>query len=297
VTDGESITAAAGRGRIQGAFGSAGRGIARSVRRALTRESLTRLFWQLCVAAGILLLWEYLPEWGWLSHRYRFLNPFFISSPTRVWTALVDLSTGHHDNGILLWPYLRTTVEAAAIGSAIGLSLGALLGLIFSDNVGLSKIARPFIVLANSVPRIAIIPIFVVLVGPTMRASILNVVAVVFFIGFFNAFEGGCSVSEPVLEDARLLGASRFEVMRSIRLPLVLTWTFAAVPNAISFGIVIAVGTELLAGVQGVGVLLENSTASVQASVTFAIIVALSVVGLLMYWLAALLRDLVIRWD
>jgi NitT/TauT family transport system permease protein len=269
----------------------------RILRRATSRARILRLAAQLTVAAAVLLAWEYLPRISWLAHRYRFLNPFFISSPTKVWTAFIDLATGSHDNGVLLWPYLWVTVQSAIIGSTIGLVLGALFGLILSDNLELSRIARPFIVLLNSVPRIAVIPIFVVLVGPTMRASILNVVAVVFFIGFFNAFEGGCSASVPMLEDARLLGASRFEVMRSIRLPLVLTWTFAAVPNAISFGIVIAVGTELLAGVQGVGVLLENTTASVQSSFTFAIIVALSVVGLLMYAVAAILRDLVIRWE
>jgi NitT/TauT family transport system permease protein len=267
------------------------------IRRVTTRERVVRLTAQIAVAVTLLLLWEYLPKIDWLSNRYRFLNPFFISSPTQVWTALQNLATGTNDNGVEIWPYLWVTVQSAIIGSVIGLILGALFGLILSDNLWLSRIARPFIVLLNSVPRIAIIPIFVVLVGPTMRASILNVVAVVFFIGFFNAFEGGCSASTPMLEDAKLLGASKFEVMRSIRLPLVLTWTFAAVPNAISFGIVIAVGTELLAGVQGVGVLLENSTASVQASYTFAIIVALSIVGLLMYAVASILRDLVIRWE
>lgn len=273
------------------------RGPGRLVRRGVSRERLLTLAGQIAAAAALLLGWQYLPQVSWLSHHFRFMDPFFISSPSRVSVALYDLATGTNDNGILLWPYLETTVEAAAVGAAIGLVVGAVLGLILSDNATLARIARPFIVLANSVPRIAVIPIFVVIVGPTVRASILNVVVVVTFIGFFNAFEGGCSVSTPILEDAKLLGASRFEVMRSIRLPLVLRWTFAAVPNAISFGIVIAVGTELLAGVRGMGELLTTATASVQASLTFAVIVALSVVGLAMYAIAVKLRDFVLRWD
>jgi NitT/TauT family transport system permease protein len=255
-----------------------------------------RLILQLGLAAFILLSWEYLPTIGFVSSHVSFLDPFFISSPTEIASKLWGLMTGNNDNRVTLWPYLWTTLSATLLGSAIGLLLGALFGLVFSNNRRLSEVVRPFLILANSVPRVAIIPIFVVMMGPTLGASVVSVVAVVFFLGFFNAFEGGLSVREPLIENAHLLGASSFEIMRSIRLPMVLTWTFASVPNAISFGLVVAVTTELLAGIPGMGTLILTATANLQVAETFAMITILSVVGLVLYGGAVALKGYVIHW-
>ena len=252
---------------------------------------------QASLAATFLVCWQFLPTIHFLAHHFRVLDPFYVSSPTQVWDKLRYLITGDPQTGTTMWPYLWTTVSSTVEGTVIGLLLGALAGLIFSNNERLGEIIRPFIILANSVPRVAIIPISVVLFGPTPRASVFNVITVVFFVGFFNAFEGGRSVKPAILDNAALLGASSFSVMRSIRLPMVLTWTFAAVPNAISFGLVVAVTTELLAGIQGMGALLQTATSNVQTATTFAIIVALSVVGLLLYFLAVGLRRALIRWE
>jgi NitT/TauT family transport system permease protein len=207
---------------------------------------------------------------------------------------LVDISTGR--TGISVWPYLWITIESSVAGTTIGLVLGALFGLIFSNSPRVAEVVRPFIVLANSVPRIALIPLFVLLLGTTVEASIVNVVAIVFFLAFFNAFEGGCSIPTPMLENAIILGAGPIEIMRFIRLPMVLTWTFATVPNAISFGVIVAVTTDLLSGIPGMGALLLSATLNVQSALTFAIIIVLSLLGLILYSGATLLRNRVIRW-
>ena len=257
---------------------------------------LKRLVMQVVLGAAFLAAWQYLPTVPWLSEHLTLFNRFYISSPSVVWSEVVAVGTGGA-NGVRVWPYLWTTVEAAVAGSAIGLILGALFGLIFSNSRKLSQVVRPYIVLANSVPRVALIPIFVLLLGPSTGAEIAAVIAVVFFLGFFNAFEGGCRIPRPILENALLLGAGPLEVMRFIRLPQVVTWTFATIPNAIAFGLVTAVTTELLAGIQGMGALLLTSTSNVEASLTFTVIVYLSVTGLLLYSGAVLLRRSVIRWE
>jgi len=251
---------------------------------------------QLLLATVVLLGWEYLPRIEVISSNIRFLDPFFISSPSAISRSLIGLLTGDNDNKITLWPYLWVTLSATILGSSIGLALGALCGLIFSNNQKLSEVVRPFLILANSVPRVAIIPIFVVMLGPTVAASVVSVIAVVFFLGFFNAFEGGISIKESLVENAKLLGAGPIDIMRSIRLPMVLTWTFAAVPNAISFGLIVAVTTELLAGIPGIGSLILTATANIQVALTFALIVALSVVGLVLYWGAVALKSRLIHW-
>lgn len=255
-----------------------------------------RTLLQIGLAVLFLLAWEFLPKIKFLSTNFRFLDSFFISSPTATWHSLVGLLTGQNDNRITLWPYLWVTVSSTLAGTLIGLVLGGLCGLVFSNNRRLSEVVQPFLILANTVPRVAIIPIFVVMLGPTMGASILSVVAVVFFLVFFNAFEGGISIKESLVENAVLLGAGPIDVMRSIRLPMVLTWTFASVPNAISFGLVVAVTTELLAGIPGMGSLILTATANLQVAMTFAMIVALSAVGLILYWGSVFLQRRIIHW-
>jgi NitT/TauT family transport system permease protein len=175
--------------------------------------------------------------------------------------------------------------------------LGAVFGLVFSSFPLLAQVANAYIVLFNSIPRVALIPIFVLLVGATIAASVISVVTIVFFLGFFNAFEGGRAVQQEMIDNAQLLGASRWKILLYVRAPSAGAWTFAAVPNAISFGLIVAVTTELLAGIQGIGALLLTSTTNIEANVTFAVIVILSVVGLILYWGSTLLRDRLLRWQ
>ncbi|UPJ71834.1 ABC transporter permease subunit [Bradyrhizobium sp. 187] len=289
----EIVSAASGRQDI---------GLAEMPAPAATRKSagiswpVQCLLIQIALSVVFLLGWQYLPTIKLLSQNIKVFDSFFISSPTAVARDIVGLMTGENDNRITLWPFLWTTVVATVLGTSIGLILGALAGLLVSNSEKLGDVTRPFLVIANSIPRVAIIPIFVVLAGPTLAASVISIVAVVFFVAFFNALEGGRSIQPAILENAKLLGAGDYQIMRSIRLPMVLTWTFAAIPNAISFGLIVAVTTELLAGIPGMGALLLSATANIQAGLTFAIIVILSVVGLCLYWGTTAIRNRVIHW-
>lgn len=252
---------------------------------------------QVAIACAFIAAWELLPRIDALSSQFKFLNAFFISSPSEVADWLGRLLLGLNDSTVSAWPYLWLTVYSTVLGVVIGLVLGALAGLIFSNAPRAAEVVRPFVVLANSIPRVAVIPIFVVMLGPTAQASILSIVTVVFFLGFFNAFEGGISIPRPVIDNAKLLGASQWSQMRYIRLPRVLSWTFAALPNAISFGLIVAVTTELLAGVRGMGELLQTSMLNANSGLTFAVIAILSVVGLLMHGCGVLIRNRLLRWE
>lgn len=267
--------------------------------RSNKKWQVTRLALQVLITLGFLLAWEFLPKLTFLHDNIRFLDPFVISAPTRTAATVRDLmfnqSFGSR-TAVNLWPYLFYTLQATLCGTAIGIVVGALTGLLFSQSRSLSEVMQPFIVMLNTVPRVALIPIFVIIAGPTIAAETLSVFAVVFFLAFFNSFEGGRSISPAMIDNARLLGASSVGVMATIRLPIVVKWTFAIVPNAISFGLVIAVTTELLAGLRGMGQLLLAATTSLDSDLTFAVIVVLAVVGLVLYALSKLLYRQVVRW-
>ncbi|HVW90538.1 MAG TPA: ABC transporter permease subunit [Gaiellaceae bacterium] len=251
-------------------------------------------FWRAAITVIFLVAWEYLPHWGWLHSRVHWVDPFFISSPSRAYHELEHLFTGTH--GPSVWPYLENTLKATFLGTAIGLAIGLVAGAVLSDSPRLAQIVAPFITMMNSIPRIALIPIVVLIVGPTLKASVVSAVLVVTFIAFFNALQGGRSVQPHVLQNARLLGANRWQIMFRVRFPYVLMWTFAALPNAIAFGLLTVVTTELLTGSRGMGNLVFSATTNVDATLSVAVVVILSVVGATIVALTEQLQRRLLHW-
>ncbi|HWL43681.1 MAG TPA: ABC transporter permease subunit [Ilumatobacter sp.] len=235
---------------------------------------------QALIIAVFLLLWEYLPQYGPARNSFRFLDPFFISSPSKVAKNLRALAVG--DNTVLIWPYFWASVKASITGVFVGTFFGALAGLVLSNSQVLNAILRPFLVALNAVPRVALIPVIVLICGPTQRSSVITAVLVIFFLVFFNAFEGGRSVPAEVVQNARLLGASRRDVLFRIRARYVLGWTFAALPNAVSFGFISVVTSEILTGTRGLGRLIADSLSTIQPALTFSVVFILSAVGLVL---------------
>jgi NitT/TauT family transport system permease protein len=264
-------------------------------RRAARRRRGRIIAVQLLILVAFLLMWEFLPKVGWLSDRLTFLDPYFISSPSEIWATLGDLASGR-DNSPEMWPFARATVEASLIGTFLGTVLGAGAGLVLSNSRMLSDVLRPFIIALNAVPRIALIPIIVIIFGPTMKASVFTAITVVFFVVFFNAYEGGRTVPPQVLENARLLGASKTQLMWRVRWPHVLAWTVTALPNAVSFGLVSVVTAEILTGTVGMGRLLLDSVTTVQASLTFAVVVVLSILGIVLVAIAEVIQRRWLHW-
>lgn len=250
---------------------------------------------QFIIVAAFLTAWEYLPRIHALSQNVRFLDPFFISSPSAVVSTLWGFMTASGGRPYI-WPYLWDTLSSALLGTFIGIGLGAAVGLVLSNSPRTYELLRPFIVALNAVPRIAIIPIFVILLGPSKSAAVVTAVTVVFFVVFFNALEGGRTVPAEMLNNVRLLGGSRTEVMVHVRLPFVLAWTVAVLPNAVSFGLLIVVAAEVFVGSQGMGRLLMDSVSTLQPELTFAVVMTLSVVGIALVAIADKVTERWLHW-
>jgi NitT/TauT family transport system permease protein len=250
---------------------------------------------QLALFLVFLAAWQWLPTIPWLASKSHVFDSFFVSSPSKIFQRLRELFSGA-DSVTPIWSYIWNTISASTIGLLIGMSLGAVFGLILGSSAVLSDILRPFLVALNAIPRIALIPIVVVLFGPTTLGSITVSVMVTFFVAFFNAYEGARSVAPPLIQNARLLGAGRAGVMRHVRLPYVLAWTIAALPLAATFSVISVVTGELLIGAPGLGLLLGNATSTADATLTFSLVIILSVLGLVTVLGADQISKRVLHW-
>jgi len=119
---------------------------------------------------------------------------------------------------------------------------------------------------------------------------------VVFFVAFFNAFEGGRTVAPHLLDNSSILGASRWQLMWHVRMRYVLAWALAALPLGATFAITTAVTAEILTGYAGMGALITEASSAADASLTFSVVVVLSVVGLGVYGASELLKRRVLYW-
>jgi NitT/TauT family transport system permease protein len=251
--------------------------------------------YQVLLVTAFLAVWQYVPQIPGVQDFTRFLDPYFISSPSRIISKLIDLSTGRNGSP-LVWSYAEPTLWAAVLGTVIGMVGGGCLGLLLSNFAVLSGVLQPFVVAANATPRVALIPIVAILFGPTLTATVIVSIMVVFFVAFFNAYEGGLTVPSHMIQSSRLLGARNWEVLLHVRMPFVLAWTLAAMPLGITFAIISVVTAELVLGYPGMGRLLATASATADSSLTFAVAIFLAVIGVAVVTLADTLKSRILHW-
>jgi NitT/TauT family transport system permease protein len=249
---------------------------------------------QLALILLALAAWQFLPSVQALANHSNLFNRFFISSPSDIASRLRSLFASSGPNSI--WPYLWKTVGASVVGLVIGVVLGVAVGLILGSSSFWSAVLRPFLVAFNAVPRIALIPIVVIVFGTTFRSQVVMSVLIVFFVVFFNAYEGALSPPQARLQNARLLGATPFQLTYRVRLPYVWVWTLAALPVAATFSVITVVTGEILTGYPGLGQLISTAESSADATLTFAVVVVLSVLGLVVVGICELIRRRALHW-
>jgi NitT/TauT family transport system permease protein len=269
--------------------------IAQQLAAARRRRSVVLHSWQIVIVAAVLAAWEWIPQIPGAAGAAPFLDRFFISSPSAIGREIWYLASGGH-NTSSIWPALGRTVLTSLAGTVAAIIIGGLAGLLLGNYRSLAQIFAPFIAALNAVPRIALIPVIVLIAGASSRADAITGFTVVFFLVFFSAFEGSRGVPYEMTEMMRIFGASRNGVMFRVRLPYAGAWVFVNLPNIISHGLVGVVTAELFSGGAGVGNLLVTAVDTADSTLTFGVVVYLAIVGLVLILGAGLLRDRLLSW-
>ena len=118
-----------------------------------------------------------------------------------------------------LWPHLAATLWATFLGFVVGVGTGFAAGLFLGQSRRVAAIARPFIVAVNSLPRIAMVPLITMFFGLGVTSKVVMAWFIVFFAVFFNSFQGAREVDRTLVDNSRILGATRWQLMRSVILP------------------------------------------------------------------------------
>jgi NitT/TauT family transport system ATP-binding protein len=258
-------------------------------RHMLSRRARIRLA-QLGLLVLILGLWELLSD----TH---VLDPLIFSHPVGVLQTLVHMLSGQPVEQKNIYPQIWTTFSELAVGFLIGsfLSIGA--GIALARNRTIGRIIEPFILAWFGIPIIAIAPIFVLLLGIGFNSKVGTAVVATFFAVFFQTFAGVSSLKEEYFLLARLMGASRWEVIRKVLLPGSLPFIFIGLRMGIPVAMTGAVVGEFIASSQGLGAFILNASSSFDAAATFAALLLVVIIVTILSQAVRLAEKGVVRWN
>ncbi|MDY7579644.1 ABC transporter permease [Herbaspirillum sp. RTI4] len=188
---------------------------------------------------------------------------------------------------------LTETLLAFAIGTVSGLGMGLWLALAPVA----SAIFDPYVKAANSMPRVILAPIFAMWFGLGIWSKVALAVTLVFFIVFFNVYQGVKEVSPVVLANARMLGANARQLLRTVYLPSATSWVFSSLHTAIGLAFVGAVVGEYLGSARGIGYLILQAEGTFDINTVFAGIVVLTVFALVLDLAVGVIEKRLMKWQ
>jgi NitT/TauT family transport system permease protein len=239
---------------------------------------------RLLLLAGGIFLWWLLTTLGWIS-------PFFFGEPIGVAQRLIRWFVSG-SIFIHLYTTLLETMLAFVIGTLLGLGAGLWLAL----NPFLAVVTDPFIKAFNSMPRLIFAPIFALWFGLGIWSKVALGVTLVFFVVFFNVFQGVREVSPVVLANTRMLGASRRQLLSHVYIPSATSWVFSSLHNAVGIAFVGSVVGEYLGSEKGVGYLILLAEGVFDINSVIAGILLLTVFALVLDTAVSLVEDHLLRW-
>jgi NitT/TauT family transport system permease protein len=245
--------------------------------------------YRLLVLCGGLLFWQF--SAGGLIPGVRLVDPFFISSPSRI---AVDLKNGFAD-GLLLRDVGVTVFEAFA-GLAVGMVTGVAVGLAFGMWKPLEQVGEPFMAALNAMPRPAIAPLAVLWLGIGIGSKILLAWSLVFFLVFYNTYLGVKTVDQDVVNAIRVMRARPAQLVRIVILPSVFSWIFAAFRLSVSYALIGAIIGEFVGATAGLGYQLITAEGLLQTDRVYSALVLVGTIAVLLTSAAKILEDRVLKW-
>jgi NitT/TauT family transport system permease protein len=260
------------------------------------KASVPLLVWQLLLLLALLLFWHVITQPG-LIPPMMFDNDrqaaFFFGQPLmvaqRIWAWFVTDAD--------IYRHLRVTLSETILAFGIGAASGLAGGLWLALSPRMSQVLEPYIKALNAMPRIILAPIFGVWFGLGMGSKVALGVTLVFFVVFFNVYQGVKEVSPVVLANARMLGASGRQLLRYVYLPSATSWVFSSLHTSVGLAFVGAVVGEYLGSSQGVGYLILQAEGSFDINTVMAGIVVLTMFALVLDSLVGRIEKRLMKWQ
>jgi NitT/TauT family transport system permease protein len=251
--------------------------IGTATRRFLADDSTVIIGGRILLGAAALLLWQFYPEiFG--------ANPFWLSRPSLILAKAVEL---HHEG--FLWPSIGVTVAETLIGLAAGCVVGVGVGIAIGVSRPMREIFEPFLLLANAFPKIAMAPLFMVWFGIGFLLKVAVAFSLVVVVMALSTYSGMRTVRQELVNNARTMGASEFQIFGKIVVPSIMPWLFAALRVSLTFALIGAVLGEFIAAQSGLGYMIDDGMANFNSEMIylalFLLLILVLIANIAMAWI------------
>ena len=256
--------------------------------KAARRRKHTVVFWRWAILLVFLGFWE-------IGARLGFIDEFFFARPSAIAARLLDWLTQGTSEGPL-WYHVWVTMEESLIGFFTGAIAGIVVGIALGRNRMLADIFSIYIKVINSIPRVVLAPIFIMLFGLGLTSKVALSFVMVFFVVFANAFQGVREADRNLMANAQILGAKGWQLTRFVVVPSAMSWIFASLHVSFGFAIVGAIVGEFVGSRHGIGLLINIAKGSFDSAGMYAAIVIIMVVALVADYLMTYIEGRVAKW-
>ncbi|MFD2184736.1 ABC transporter permease [Rhodoplanes azumiensis] len=258
------------------------RAVARGVMLRRVRRAASELLPPFALLLGVLAAWE-------LGIRLLNVSSFVLPAPSAIAVSLVENS-----------PMLLVASRVTAIEIAAGFVLSALVGIAVAlAIVRFERFGRalyPLVVLFQTVPKIALAPIFILWFGYDLAPKVVLIVVIAFFPVAIDMMHGLQSVEPGFIALMRSVGASRGEILRRVQIPYSLPSLMAGLKVAVTLSVIGAIVGEFAGASAGLGYVIQLSSTQLDTALVFAALVVVSVLGLAFYYALELAEQMLVPW-
>src|SRR5262245_5473562 len=239
---------------------------------------------QIALGVVFLGLWQ-------VGVSFKLLDPFFFSRPSDIAARIVSwVSSGS------IWRHLAVTLEESLLGLLVGAAIGISLGFALARAPFAARVLDPYIKMLNAVPRVVLAPLFLLWFGLGIWSKVALAVTLVFFVMFFNTYQGVRDADRVIVDNVRMLGATKRQLVRHVLIPSALTWIFSSLQTSLGFAMVGAVVGEYLGAARGLGYVISQAEGTFDTTGVFAGMTVLAVVVVVVSAGVTRLEQWLLRW-
>ena len=247
------------------------------------RELLIR-FYQCLILILLVVFWE-------IGANLKWINTFITSQPSKIFTMIAQLQASGK-----LWPHIVTTVGETTLGFVLGTLGGTVIAVLLWWSRTIAEILDPYIVVLNSLPKVALGPIFIVWLGSGTPAIIAMALAISVIVTVMMVFNGFNEVHPDTIKLLKSFGASRGQILMKVTLPASVPTIIAALKVNLGLSLVGTIVGEFLVSKEGLGYLIVYGGQVFNMSLVMASVIILCVVAVILYYAVSLLERQFVRW-
>ncbi len=242
----------------------------------------------LILGSQILLLVAFLGIWEILANN-GIIDSFITSSPSRILNTFANFSSNN------LLEHIRVTVYETLVGFLIGILLGLIIAIILWWSKFLCKVIDPYLVVLNSLPKVALGPIIIIWVGAGTQAIIVMAIAISLIVTILNLLNGFLNTDKELIKMAESFKANRFQILTKIILPANVSTFINSLKINIGLSLVGVISGEFLISKAGLGYLITYGGQVFKLDLVMSSIIILGIFAGLMYLFVSLLEKLILK--